>query len=168
MFEEFVQPGYDFEGVGDVKHVGFAASPTAVGIKIDGAALVDKAPADDVRLFAMTASGQAFAMAGCGARLSDLVEMGHESEDGLIFAALVDERLAAAQGSVGEPEEIEDQFFGLLVYASTGSGVKPLLHASRRWCGKQKVVPTRAFAKESDRGRDSGHGDHQAGLQEWP
>jgi len=55
---------HHFERVGDVEHVGFAARPTAVGVQVDGAALVDEAPTHDVRLLAVATRGKALACRG--------------------------------------------------------------------------------------------------------
>ncbi len=89
--------GDDLESVGDVEDVGFAAGPAAVGVEADGAAFVDEAPSDGVGFFAVAASGEAFGMSWCGAGLADLVQMRQEREDSLAFAALVDQRFAAAE-----------------------------------------------------------------------
>ena len=73
--QQGVDVAHDFEGVGDVEDVGLAARPAAVGVEVDGAALVDEAPADDVRLLAVAAGGQALGMARGGAGLADLVQV---------------------------------------------------------------------------------------------
>jgi len=57
---------------GDVEHVGLAAGPAAIGIEIDRAPLVDEAPADHMRLFAMATRGKAFRVAWSGASLAHL------------------------------------------------------------------------------------------------
>jgi hypothetical protein len=51
--EESVQRCHDLECVCNIKDICFTASPATVGIKIDGATLIDKAPADNVRFFPM-------------------------------------------------------------------------------------------------------------------
>src|SRR5271166_5393625 len=65
LFEKLIYLGHDLEGVGYVEHVGFAAGPAAIGVEIDGAALVDEAPADHVRFLAMATGRKAFRVA-CG------------------------------------------------------------------------------------------------------
>src|SRR6478672_7667476 len=52
--EESVQLCHDLECVCNVKDICFAARPAAVGIEVDGATLIDEAPADNVRFFSMT------------------------------------------------------------------------------------------------------------------
>ena len=73
LFQQVVYLGHYLEGVGYVDYIGFAAGPAAIGIEIDGAAFVDEAPADYVRLFAVAAGGEAFGVAGSGAGLADLI-----------------------------------------------------------------------------------------------
>lgn len=101
LFQQRVQLLHDFEGVGDIDDVGFAARPSAVGVEIDGAALVDEAPSNDMRLFTVTTSGEPLRVTWSGAGLSDLVEVREERENCLVLAALVDERFAAAERSAG-------------------------------------------------------------------
>ena len=55
MRQKGVEFRHDLEGIGDVEHVRFAASPATIRIEIDGAALIDEAPAHDMRFFAVTA-----------------------------------------------------------------------------------------------------------------
>lgn len=62
----------------------------------------------------MTAGGEPLGMAGRGTRLTNLIHMSHETEDGLIFAALIDEGFAATEGCAGFAQEIQDESFGLL------------------------------------------------------
>jgi len=109
-FQQFVYPLHDRECIGDVDDVGFASGPTAVGIERDGAALADKAPADDVRLFAVAAGGEALGVPRRRARLTDLVEMGEKGKDGAALAALVDERFRAAQRRARCAQEFQDDF----------------------------------------------------------
>ena len=109
LCEQFVDFGNDGEGVGHVDYVGFAAGPAAVGVEGDGAALGDEAPADDVRLFAVTAGGEALGMARRGAGLADLIEMRQKWKNGVPLAALVDQRFAAAERCAGGAQEAEDQ-----------------------------------------------------------
>src|ERR1035441_3828682 len=52
------------------------------------------APADDVRLFAVAAGGQALGMPRRGPGLADLVKVRHEWQDGFAFAARVHQRHA--------------------------------------------------------------------------
>ncbi len=92
--------------------------------------LADEAPADYVRLFAVAAGGEAFGVARRGAGLADLVHVGEEGKDGFAFAALVDQRFAAAEGCAGGAQEAEDQFAGFggmdlavgLLFCPAGAG----------------------------------------------
>lgn len=54
LSQEGIELVNDFEGVGDIEHIGLAASPSAVGIEIDGTPLGDETPANCVWLFAVT------------------------------------------------------------------------------------------------------------------
>ena len=110
--EQFVDFGDYLKGVGYVDYVGFAAGPAAVGVEGDGAAVGDEAPADDVRLFAVAAGGEALGVARRCAGLADLVQMREEGKNGVAFAALVDERLAAAERCAGLAQEAEDEVGG--------------------------------------------------------
>ena len=112
--EQAVQFAHDLEGIADVEDVGLAAGPTAVGVEVDGAAVVDEAPADDVGLFTVAAGGETFTVAGGGPGLADLVEVGQEGEDGLAFAGLVDEGLRRTEGGLGGADEAEDQIGGFI------------------------------------------------------
>ena len=94
--EQRIDLRHHLEGVRHIQHVGFAARPSTVRIEINGAPFANEAPADGVRLFAVTAGGQAFGMARRGTGLADLVEMGHELQDGFAFAAQIHQRLTAA------------------------------------------------------------------------
>ena len=55
-----------------------------------------------------------FRMAGRRTCLTNLIHVSHEMKDGLIFAALIDERFAATEGGAGFAQEIQDESFGLL------------------------------------------------------
>src|SRR5208282_1979813 len=113
LFQLLVQLGHDLEGIGNVEHVGLAAGPAAIGVEIDGAALVDKAPADHVGFLAMATRGEAFRVTWSGTGLAHLIQMGHESQHRLVLPALVHERLAATERSAGHAKKIEDERFGL-------------------------------------------------------
>src|SRR5664280_390335 len=93
--------GHDFEGVGNVEDVGFAASPSTVWVEIDGATIGDEAPADDVGFLAMTAGGKTFRMTRSRTGLTHLVEVGEKTENCLAFSAEIDKRLAAAERGIG-------------------------------------------------------------------
>ena len=110
--EQGVDFGDDLKGVGDVDDVGFAARPAAVGVERDGAAVGDEAPADYVGFFAVAAGGKAFGVARRGAGLADLIQMRQEGKDGFAFAALIDERFAAAERRAGGVQEAENEFAG--------------------------------------------------------
>ena len=112
VFEQLVHSLHHFECIGDVDHVGLAAGPAAVRVERDGPAVTYEAPSDNVRLFAVTASGKALGVARRRACLPDLVHMGEEGKHGLPITALVDERLAAAERSACVAQEAEDQFAG--------------------------------------------------------
>ena len=62
----------------------------------------------------MAAGGEPFGMARRGTRLTNLIHVSHETEDGLIFAALIDEGFAATEGGSGFAQEIQNESFGLL------------------------------------------------------
>src|SRR5208282_1330001 len=94
-------------------HVGLAAGPATIGIEIDGAPLVDEAPADNVWLLSMAAGGKAFGVPWCGAGLAHLIQVSHESQHGLILPALINQRLAAAERSTRRAKKIEDERFRL-------------------------------------------------------
>ena len=111
--EQLVDLAHDGKGVGHVKHVGLALRPATGGVEVDGASLVDEAPADGVRLFAVAAGGQPLGVARRGAGLADLVEVAHELEHLLALAAQIDERFGAAEGGLRLPEETEDDLLGL-------------------------------------------------------
>lgn len=106
--QQAVDLGHDFEGIGDLADIGLAAGPAAVGIEIDGAAFADEAPADYVGFFTVAARGEPLGVTRSRARLTDLVEMGHGGEDSLVFAGLIDEGFAAAEGCAGRAKEFED------------------------------------------------------------
>ncbi len=74
--EQLVHFRHDGEGVRDIQHVGFASRPATIRVQIDRTALVDEAPADSMRLFAVAAGGQPFRVPGRGAGLADLVQVG--------------------------------------------------------------------------------------------
>src|SRR5208283_2088862 len=74
LLQQVIQLGHDLEGVGYVQHVGFAAGPATIGIEIDGAPLVDEAPADHVGFLAMTTRGKTFGVARSGAGLAHLIQ----------------------------------------------------------------------------------------------
>jgi hypothetical protein len=76
--------------------------------------VIDETPANNVRLFPVTAGGKTLGMAGRRTGLTYLIHESHKVNDGLTFAALVDERLAATQRRVGFTKEIQDESFGLL------------------------------------------------------
>ena len=69
-------------------------------------------------------------MARRGAGLADLVHVGEEGKHGLAFAALIDERFAAAQRCAGGAQEAENQFAGFgdvdlavgLLFCPAGAG----------------------------------------------
>ena len=46
------------KGIGYVKHIGFPARPSAIGVKIHGPAILDETPSHHVRFLAMAAGGQ--------------------------------------------------------------------------------------------------------------
>lgn len=71
--------------------------PAAIGVEVDRAPFVDKAPANDMGLFSVAAGGQSFRVTWHGAGLSHLVEVGHERQQVAPFAGDVDHGLAAAQ-----------------------------------------------------------------------
>src|SRR5215467_13416013 len=95
--QESVQLRNHLKRICYVQHVGFAPSPSAVRIQIDGATLIDEAPSYNVRFFPMTTCGEPLWVARRGSGLADLVEMGHESEDCLIVSGLINQRLASAE-----------------------------------------------------------------------
>ena len=104
---------HDFEGVGDVEDVGLAARPAAAGVEVDGPALIDEAPADDVRLLAVATGGKALGVARGRAGLADLVHVGHAVQDGFAFAAEVHHVFAAAERGLRLTQEGEDQLLRL-------------------------------------------------------
>jgi hypothetical protein len=103
-----IELGDDLEGVDDVDDIGFAACPSTIGVEGDGTAFADEAPADNVGLFAVTAAGEALGVAGRGAGLADLIQVGEERKYGMTVAALVNEGFATAEGRMGGMEETED------------------------------------------------------------
>jgi hypothetical protein len=70
----------------------------------------DEAPAHDVRLFAVAAGGEALGVARRRTGLADLIHVRQEGKNGVPFAALIDERFAAAQRRAGRAQEAENQF----------------------------------------------------------
>jgi len=76
LAEQLVDSGHDGESVGHIEHVGFAPRPAAIGVQVDRATFIDKAPADGVRFLTVTAGRQTFRMARGGAGLADLVSGG--------------------------------------------------------------------------------------------
>jgi len=61
----------------------------------------------------MAASGKAFRVARGGTRLTNLIQVGHEAEDSLILAALIDKRFATTERGAGFTQEIQDESLGL-------------------------------------------------------
>ena len=76
------------------------------------AALADEAPTHHVRLFAVAAGGQALGVTRRRAGLADLVHVRQEGKHGLAFAALVDERFAAAERCACCAQESENEIGG--------------------------------------------------------
>ena len=106
LCQQLVDPLHHCKRVGHIKHVCLATRPSTVRIEINCAALVYEAPTDDVRFFAMAAGRQTLGMTRCRTGLADLIQMRHKAEHGLLFAALIDQRFAAAERSLGRVQEI--------------------------------------------------------------
>src|ERR1019366_4491955 len=105
---QFVDPRHHLERVRDIEHVGFAARPAAIGIKVDGPALGDEAPANGVGLLAVAAGRETLWVTRRSPSLTDLVEMAHEGQRGLVLAAEIDQRFAAAERSLRVPKKIQN------------------------------------------------------------
>ena len=73
------------------------ARPAAAGVQVDGAALIDETPADNVRLLAVTTGGESLGVTRRRARLADLIHMRQTAQYRFAFAALVHQALAAAE-----------------------------------------------------------------------
>ena len=127
-----MQSCHDLKGVGDIEYVGFAAGPSTIGIQIDCPAFIDEAPADHVRFLAVATGGKSFWMPRSRPRLADLIEMGHESQDCLTLARLVDERLATSKRGARAAQKLQNCCFRLgqvcfsvcLLFAPSSSGDK--------------------------------------------
>ena len=104
----------DFESVCYVEDVSLAPRPSAIGVEIDGAALVDESPAYDMRLLTVTAGGETLGVAGRGTGLANLVHVTHELQDFAAFTGDINERFAAAERSFRFVEEAQDQNFGVI------------------------------------------------------
>ena len=106
--EKGIQFGHHLKCIGNVENVGLAARPPAIRIKIHCSPFIDESPAHDVRFFTMATCGKSFGMARRRACLPDLVEVCHETQDCLIFTALIHERLASSEGRARVAQEFKN------------------------------------------------------------
>ncbi len=95
--EKFVHLGHDGEGIGNIEHIGLALGPAAISVGVDRTAFIDKASADHVRFFAVTAGVKTLRVTRRGTGLANLVEMTHTGKHGFPLGSLIDKRLAAPE-----------------------------------------------------------------------
>ncbi len=87
--ENLVDLLHDFKGIRHVKNIGFAPSPSTIGVGIDRTAFRYETPSDDMRLLSVAAGRQSLGMARRTAGLAHLVQVSHETQNSISFSGLI-------------------------------------------------------------------------------